>query len=125
MQRQASRDTGPEMALRRALHALGLRYRLHHPGLPGRPDVALPAARLAVFVDGCFWHSCPEHGRTPRNNGGWWAAKLAANVERDRRKDAALAAAGWLPVHVWEHEEPGAAARRIAALWRRRTKGKR
>ena len=114
MQRQASRDTGPEVALRRALHALGVRYRLHHPGLPGRPDVALPATRIAVFVDGCFWHRCPEHGRAPKNNAGWWAAKLEANVARDRRKDEALTALGWLPVHVWEHEDPAEAARRIA-----------
>ena len=120
MQRQPTRHTAPEMALRRALHALGVRYRLHHPGLPGRPDVALPAARIAVFVDGCFWHACPEHGRAPRNNAGWWADKLAANVARDRRKDAALADLGWLAVHVWEHEDPTTAAVGVAALWRSR-----
>jgi len=116
MQRQPRRDTAPEMALRRALHARGVRYRLHHPGLPGRPDVALPAARLAVFVDGCFWHACPEHGRAPRNNAGWWAEKLAANTARDRRKDEALSAMGWLAVHVWEHEDPAEAASRIVEL---------
>lgn len=122
MQRQPTRHTEPEMALRRALHARGVRYRLHHPSLPGRPDVALPASRIAVFVDGCFWHSCPDHGRTPRNNAGWWADKLAANVARDRRKDAALAEIGWLAVHVWEHEDPARAAGRIVALRKRRTR---
>lgn len=124
MRRQATRDTAPEMALRRALHALGVRYRLHHPGLPGRPDVALVGSRIAVFVDGCFWHSCPEHGRAPVNNAGWWATKLAANVERDRRKDAALAGMDWLVVHVWEHEDPGEASARIAELHRRRKEGR-
>lgn len=125
MQRQPTRHTGPEMALRRALHARGVRYRLHHPNLPGRPDVALPAARIAVFVDGCFWHSCPDHGRTPHNNAAWWAEKLAANVARDRRKDAALGEIGWLAVHVWEHEDPVRAAGTIAALWRFRRGEKR
>lgn len=117
MRRQPRRDTAPEVALRREMHRLGMRYRLHHAGLPGRPDVVLTRARIAVFVDGCFWHSCPRHGRTPRNNSAWWAAKLAANVERDRRKDTELVALGWCPVHVWEHEPSAEAAARISSLW--------
>lgn len=109
------RDTGPELSLRRLLHARGLRYRVH-PSLPGRPDIALTGVRLAVFVDGCFWHSCPTHGTLPRNNREWWQDKLAANVERDRRKDAELQALGWTVLHVWEHEPATDAADRVQAL---------
>jgi DNA mismatch endonuclease (patch repair protein) len=96
-------STKPELMLRRALHAQGLRFRLHRRDLPGTPDIVLPRARLAVFVDGCFWHACHEHGTLPKNNREWWAAKLARNVERDREKDDALKTMGWLPLHVWEH----------------------
>lgn len=116
-----TRDTRAELALRREMHRLGLRYRTHAGNLPGSPDVALVRARIAVFVDGCFWHGCPEHGSTPKNNSAWWAAKLAANADRDRRKDAALVELGWLPVHVWEHDDPARAAAHIAALWSQRT----
>jgi DNA mismatch endonuclease (patch repair protein) len=76
----------------------------------------IPSARVAVFVDGCFWHSCPDHGVAPKNNREWWKAKLTANIERDRRKDEQLRALGWYPLHVWEHEESDAAADRIAAV---------
>jgi DNA mismatch endonuclease (patch repair protein) len=120
MSRQRRRDTAPELALRRALHALGLRYRVHLAGLPGRPDVVLTRARVAVFVDGCFWHRCPEHGVPPRSNAEWWRDKLARNVERDREVDHQLQRLGWEVVRVWEHEQPGQAAERVAALWRER-----
>lgn len=110
-------DTKPEMALRRSLHALGLRYKLHPKWLPGRPDVAFTRARIAVFVDGCFWHRCPHHGTLPKHNREWWTAKLNANVERDQRKDSELKALGWTILHVWEHEVPSEAADRIAAAW--------
>lgn len=113
-------STKPELALRRELHRRGLRFRINHPALPGRPDVAFTRARIAVFVDGCFWHRCPEHGTLPRNNRDWWLAKLDRNVARDRAKDAALADLGWTVLHVWEHERPDAAADRIEAEWRRR-----
>jgi DNA mismatch endonuclease (patch repair protein) len=96
-------STKPEVALRRALHARGFRFRLHRRDLPGTPDIVFPRQRLAVFVDGCFWHGCAEHGVLPKNNREWWRAKLAANVERDARKDAALVAMGWTPLHLWEH----------------------
>jgi DNA mismatch endonuclease Vsr len=112
--------TTPELALRRELHRRGLRFRVNLAGLPGRPDVAFTRAKLAVFVDGCFWHRCPEHGVLPKHNGAWWLAKLDRNVERDREKDAALTALGWLVVHVWEHEDVRAAADRIEQAWRRR-----
>ncbi len=77
-------------------------------------------ARVAVFVDGCFWHRCPEHGVEPRTNASYWQAKLDRNVARDRRNDAALAAAGWLVVRIWEHEQPEVAADRVEAAVRER-----
>lgn len=120
MRSMPRRDTGIELALRRALHRLGVRYRVHLRGLPGTPDIALTKARVAVFVDGCFWHRCPEHGTSPKNNSAWWAAKLDGNVERDRRKDTELRDLGWIPLHVWEHEDPVAAAAQIYTIWRER-----
>ncbi|MFC9789059.1 DNA mismatch endonuclease Vsr [Rhodococcus sp. NPDC127528] len=113
MRTQRRRDTAPEMALRRELHRRGRRYRVDRAPLPGmrrRADLVFPAARVAVFVDGCFWHRCPEHATQPRNNAQWWADKLAANVARDRDTDVRLAEAGWVVVRVWEHEDPAAAA---------------
>ena len=109
-------DTAPELALRRELHRRGRRFRKHVRPLAGlrcTADVVFTSARVAVFVDGCFWHRCPLHGTAPARNGDWWAAKLDANVARDRRNDAALAAAGWRVVRVWEHEDPVTAADRV------------
>lgn len=106
-------DTKPEVELRRALHRLGYRYRkdlrLDLGGRRVRPDIVFTARKVAVFVDGCFWHACPEHGRQPRTNEWYWAPKLRRNVERDRAADAALAAAGWRVVRLWEHEPIGTA----------------
>ena len=101
-------DTKPEMALRRALHQLGYRYRKDYRldldgGRRVRPDIAFTARKVAVFVDGCFWHACPDHGGKPKNNDWYWSPKLAKNVERDRAADAALAQAGWTVVRLWEH----------------------
>lgn len=108
MKGNRSRDTRPEVLLRSALHRRGLRFRKDYPVRLAtrtcRVDVAFPRQRLAVFVDGCFWHGCPEHGRTPRKNPAYWEAKLARNVERDRQADSELAAAGWQVVRLWEHE---------------------
>ncbi|WP_460358976.1 very short patch repair endonuclease [Mycobacterium sp. ZZG] len=116
MARQRTHDTTPEVALRRILHARGLRYRVNHP-LPGLPrrraDVSFTRQRVIVFVDGCFWHGCPQHRTLPRRNGAWWAAKLRLNSERDRETDRRLAAAGWTVIRVWEHESPDEAADRI------------
>lgn len=96
------------MRLRRALHAQGLRYRVDLPlTLPGRrvrPDLVFTRRRVAVFVDGCFWHCCPTHGRAPSDPTGYWAAKLARNVERDREVTTALQTAGWHVVRLWEHD---------------------
>jgi DNA mismatch endonuclease (patch repair protein) len=124
MQRQATRDTAPELALRRLLHALGLRYRVDAapiPGLRRRADLVFGPARVAVFVDGCFWHGCPNHGtRSTHANPGYWAAKVAGNRARDEDTDERLRSAGWLSVRVWEHERPEDAAERIAELVRMR-----
>ena len=102
-------DTKPEVHLRSALHRSGLRfrkdYRLDLHGVTVRPDVVFTRARVAVFVDGCFWHCCPEHGKQPRKNTDYWAPKLARNVDRDRDQNDSLIAAGWTVIRVWEHEE--------------------
>jgi DNA mismatch endonuclease, patch repair protein len=100
-------DTKPELALRTALHAMGYRYRkdfrLDLPARRVRPDIAFTSRKVAVFVDGCFWHACPAHGSKPKSNEWYWSPKLARNVERDRAADAALTAAGWTVVRLWEH----------------------
>lgn len=117
------RDTGPERALRSELHRRGLRYRVQRrldtdPSVTA--DIVFGPARVAVFVDGCFWHVCPEHGTMPKSNRTWWADKLAANVERDRRTDLALTGRGWTVIRVWEHEHSGLAADRVEAAVRSR-----
>ena len=101
-------DTKPELALRHALHQLGYRYRKDYRldldgGRRVRPDIAFTARKVAVFVDGCFWHACPEHGSKPRNNEWYWGPKLLRNVERDRANDTALVLAGWSVIRLWEH----------------------
>jgi len=121
MSRMPRASTGPEVRLRRALHAAGLRFRLHDRSLPGTPDIVFTRARLAVFLDGCYWHGCDEHGVLPKNNREWWRAKLAANRERDRRKDAALVELGWTPLHFWEHEPVDEVVAAVVRHWRERT----
>lgn len=120
MRLQKQAGTKPELALRRELWARGLRYRvgfrLPIPASRRTADVAFPKQRVSVFVDGCYWHACPDHGTRPRSNSGWWADKLAANVARDRDTDQQLRLLGWTPVRVWEHEEPREAAVRIYEL---------
>lgn len=108
---RANRRTGtkPEVALRKALHSLGYRYRKDlrldlAEGVRVRPDIVFTARKVAVFVDGCFWHVCPEHGRQPTTNEWYWTPKLRRNMERDRAADAALTKAGWRVVRLWEHE---------------------
>jgi DNA mismatch endonuclease (patch repair protein) len=102
-------NTKPEVALRSALHRLGYRYRKDFrldlaDGVRVRPDIVFTARKIAVFVDGCFWHVCPVHGREPTSNEWYWAPKLRRTVERDRAADASLTAAGWRVVRLWEHE---------------------
>jgi DNA mismatch endonuclease (patch repair protein) len=118
MARQRTRDTGPELAVRQRLHALGYRYRVDHrplPDLRARGDLVFTRARVVVFVDGCFWHRCPQHATSPRHNGAWWQAKLDANVARDRATDRRLVDAGWRVVRIWEHEAPDAAVASVTA----------
>ena len=114
MSRQRRTGTAPELALRRALHARGVRFRLQGPRLPGKPDVILIRPKLAIFVDGCFWHRCPLHFTQPHANRAWWTVKLASNVARDRLVDEALGELGWEAVRIWEHEDPIAVAERLA-----------
>lgn len=118
MQAQRTRDTSPEIALRRALFARGLRFRTHLRIGRVTPDVVFTKVRLAVFVMGDFWHSCPRHGTRPKTNSDWWAAKLAATRSRDERQRAELEALGWVVLWVWECEDPEAAADGISRLWR-------
>ena len=116
MERQVRRDTKPELALRRAVWRLGLRYRVDLAPIRGtrrRADMVFTRAKVVVFVDGCFWHSCPSHATTPKANRRWWIAKLQANVRRDRDTDLRLHDAGWTVVRVWEHEAVQAAADRV------------
>ncbi|MEU8774047.1 very short patch repair endonuclease [Streptomyces sp. NPDC048606] len=118
MSRQKSRDTSVEVALRRALHAAGMRYRIHRRPVKGvrrEADIVFGPARLAVFVDGCFWHGCPEHATWPKNNAEFWRAKIEGNRRRDLDTDARFAEAGWLALRVWEHEEVDEAAARVLA----------
>lgn len=113
------RDTAAELALRRELHALGLRYRVAYP-IPGQRrrtiDVAFTRTKVAVFVDGCFWHGCPEHGTDPRSNSEWWKTKLAANRARDRDTDRLLDGLGWSVIRIWEHEDVRDAATVISQV---------
>lgn len=108
MSRIKLRDTGPELALRRALWAAGLRYRLKLvKPLPGRPDIVFTKAKVAVFVDGCFWHGCPIHGHVPKSRVGYWEPKLERTKQRDAATSAKLAELGWLVVRFWEHQVEG------------------
>lgn len=125
MSRQASKDTAAELAVRRLLHAGGLRYRVEYP-VPGmarrRIDVAFTRAKVAVLIDGCFWHGCPEHATHPKSNAEWWRRKLDRNMARDRETTEHLAAEGWLVLRFWEHEAPEEVAVRVGATVQRRLK---
>ena len=123
MRANRGRDTAPEKALRSAVHALGLRYRVSARPLPElrrTADLVFRPARVAVFLDGCFWHGCPEHHTVAVTNAGFWAEKVRGNVARDRDTDARLRGEGWEVVRVWEHEDPAAAAERVADVVRAR-----
>lgn len=125
MQAARRRDTAPEVSLRRCLHASGLRFRIDRPIVPGmrrRADILFSGAKVAVFVDGCFWHCCPVHRTFPKANAAWWGEKLRANRNRDHDTNRRLRKAGWHVERVWEHERPSEAAARISAAVRRRTR---
>ncbi|MBA3241119.1 MAG: DNA mismatch endonuclease Vsr [Acidobacteria bacterium] len=104
MSRVRTKGTRPEMIARQAIHAAGLRYRLHRKDLPGKPDIVLPALRVAIFVHGCFWHShsCPKGRKSPQTNADFWAEKLARNAERDEAARSALTDTGWSVTVLWE-----------------------
>jgi len=127
MSRQGSRDTAPEVAVRRLLHAAGMRYRVNVP-VPGMPrrtiDIVFPKAKIAIFMDGCFWHGCPEHATRPRANAEWWRNKLDKNMARDQETTEHLRAAGWTVLRYWEHEIADAVAKEVGAtvLQRRSSK---
>lgn len=118
MSRQSSRDAAPEVAVRRLLHAAGLRYRVNVP-VPGMPrrtiDIVFTKAKIAVFIDGCFWHGCPEHATQPEANAEWWRTKLDKNMARDVEMTDHLTAEGWTVLRFWEHESPAHVADRVAA----------
>ncbi|MCE0485435.1 very short patch repair endonuclease [Ornithinimicrobium sp. EGI L100131] len=116
MRANRSRDTTPEIALRRALHRRGLRYRVNMRPIKAvrrTADVVFPRCKIAVFVDGCFWHGCPDHYRAPSTNEGYWAAKLSRNVARDAQVNGLLRDHGWTVVRVWEHEPLEQAVARV------------
>jgi len=116
---QRTKDTVPELALRRALHSRGLRYRLHRRLLPNSRrsvDIVFASARVAVDVRGCFWHGCVVHARVGSANSDWWKEKLLNNVKRDEDTVRRLEEAGWAVFIVWEHDDPEAAAERISSL---------
>lgn len=119
MRGNRGRDTSPELALRRILFARGLRYRVNKRPIADfrrTADLVFGPAKVAVFVDGCFWHRCPDHYRPPRSNAEYWEPKIERNVERDRETDTRLQQDGWTVVRVWEHEDPRLAAHRIAEV---------
>lgn len=121
MQKQARSDTGPEVAVRKLLWAAGLRYRVDARPLPDfrrRADLVFRAERVAVFVDGCFWHGCRWHVSWPSRNRAWWEEKIRRNRQRDRETDAILRRAGFTVVRVWEHTEPTEAAARVLRVLR-------
>ncbi|MFJ3904163.1 very short patch repair endonuclease [Streptomyces sp. NPDC090025] len=128
MSRQRSKDTAAELAVRRLLHAAGLRYRVEYP-VPGmrrrRIDVAFPRARIAVLIDGCFWHGCPQHATRPKANAEWWRHKLDRNIARDLETGEHLRAEGWTVLRFWEHEPPEEVAAAVGAAVRREKRDRR
>jgi DNA mismatch endonuclease, patch repair protein len=126
MSRQASRDTKPELQLRSELHRRGLRYFVHRRPLPDlrrEADVVFPRLRVAVFVNGCFWHGCDQHRTSPMRNAEFWNQKIDGNRRRDLETDVHLAALGWTAVRVWEHERTEEAADRVEEVVRQARAG--
>ena|ERR1700761_2281140 len=127
MRGNRSRDTRPELALRSAVHKMGLRYRVAARPLPGlrrTADLVFSRAQVAVFVDGCFWHGCPTHYVPSASNVDYWRDKMARNKDRDRETDALLRDAGWEVLRIWAHEDAVDAARRVSEIVRARTPGR-
>jgi DNA mismatch endonuclease (patch repair protein) len=122
MRANRRRDTSPERQVRSLLHRAGLRFRVDLPidtgGRKVRPDIVFTARHLAVFIDGCFWHGCPEHGRIPKTNAAYWEPKIGRNQQRDEQQRRNLEGAGWDVVRIWEHVAPEEAALQIIAAYR-------
>ena len=121
MRANRRRDTKPELAVRSILHSRGLRFRVDCSPLKGvrsSADIVFSKAKIAVFVDGCFWHGCPEHFIMPKTNAEYWSAKIGRNAARDTAVNQTLADEGWTVIRVWEHEDSNAAADRIEAAWK-------
>jgi DNA mismatch endonuclease (patch repair protein) len=119
MQSNRGKDTALEISIRSGLHKAGLRFRKHRRPMPDLrcvADVVFPRERLAIFIDGCFWHGCPDHATRPASNREWWASKLDRNLERDAQNEARLQEAGWMVLRIWEHEGVAEAVGRVAAL---------
>jgi len=125
MENQPQRDTHPEKKIRTILHQMGLRYRIDYRPIPGircKADFAFIRPKVAVFVDGCFWHGCPEHGTWPKANASFWRDKIETNRRRDDDTNRRLEENGWLPIRIWEHDDPEKAAKKIAKHIRTRKK---
>ena len=124
MRANRGRDTAPEVAIRSLLHRSGVRFRkdvrIDLPDGRVRPDVVFARQRVAVFVDGCFWHGCPEHAEWPASNADFWREKIEGNRARDKRQDVWLTAAGWDVIRIWEHEPPETAVQRVLSTLRDR-----
>ncbi|WP_437583338.1 very short patch repair endonuclease [Paramicrobacterium sp. CJ85] len=108
-----SKNTSPELAVRTLLHGRGLRYRTHFrpvPSMRRTADIVFTRRKIAVFIDGCFWHACPEHFIAPRSNSAYWGPKIAGNQRRDRETDEGLRVKGWVVLRFWEHQPPGEVA---------------
>jgi DNA mismatch endonuclease (patch repair protein) len=120
-----AKDTKPEISLRKALWSMGVRNYRKYPKLPGKPDLIFPKHKIVVFVDGCFWHGCPKHFRTPKSNKNYWDQKIVRNTERDREVSAKLKEMGYKVIRVWEHDvcpDPDAAVKIITRSLQRRAK---
>jgi DNA mismatch endonuclease, patch repair protein len=125
MRANRKRDTAPELRLRSALHRLGLRFRVAcrpTPDIPFTADIVFRKARVAVFVDGCYWHGCPIHGTQAHTNAAYWGPKIERNRQRDLHVDALLRAAGWEPIRVWEHDLLPDAVQRVSATLKARSR---
>jgi DNA mismatch endonuclease, patch repair protein len=122
MRANRRRDTGPERQIRSLLHQAGLRFRVDLPintgGRKARPDIVFTARRLVVFIDGCFWHGCPQHGHIPKTNPGYWGPKIEGNQRRDEKQRKALEAVDWDVLRIWEHVDPMTATDQIIAAYR-------
>lgn len=115
------RDTAPERLVRSELHRRGFRFRVDYPvavesGRAPRPDIAFTRKRVAVFIDGCFWHGCHHHSKPAKRNSGYWGPKIARNIERDRENDSRLHESGWAVIRIWEHDDVAGSIHRIEAL---------